>query len=282
MKLITINTHSLIEENYPQKLEQFVDIIWREEPDLIAMQEVNQSIDAPVYDNPLFGFSPLFDSVPLIREDNHALQAALQLHTKNLPYCWTWLPVKLGYGKYDEGMAIFSKQPITDIHHFYISKFEDYEYWKTRQILGVKTAGCDDWFYTVHMGWWNDEEDPFPAQWERMKKHLDTKKHASNIWLLGDFNSPAEVRDEGYDLISSSGWKDTYDLAEEKDCGITVEGVIDGWRDKLNDADTLKGMRIDHIFCKKDVSVRSSKVIFNGQNAPVISDHFGVLIETDE
>lgn len=281
MKLVTINTHSLIEENYPQKLEQFVDFISRETPDIIAMQEVNQSTCAPIYKTPLPGFSPAFDKLPPIREDNHALQAAIRLHGNDLPYYWTWLPVKLGYSKYDEGMAIFSKSPITDIDCFYISTFRDYQYWKTRQILGVKIAGCDDWFYTVHMGWWNDEEDPFPDQWERFQKHLETINSSYNTWLLGDFNSPAEVRNEGYDLVKDSGFYDTYLLAEQKDDGITVEGIIDGWRDKLENSDASKGMRIDHIFSKQNVSVRSSYVVFNGEKEPVISDHFGVMIETD-
>ena len=217
MKLVTINTHSLIEENYPQKLNQFVDFICRETPDLIAMQEVNQSIDAPIYDNPLSGFSPSPDCMIPIRKDNHALQAAALLHAHCLPYYWTWLPVKLGYSKYDEGMAIFSKSPITDIDCFYISTFHDYNYWKTRQILGVKVADSNDWFYTVHMGWWNDEEDPFRDQWKRFKEHLDAKNHSYNIWLLGDFNSPSEVRNEGYDLLKNSGFSDTYELAKTKD-----------------------------------------------------------------
>ena len=281
MKLVTINTHSLIEENYPQKLNQFVDFICRETPDLIAMQEVNQSIDAPIYDNPLSGFSPSPDCMIPIRKDNHALQAAALLHAHCLPYYWTWLPVKLGYSKYDEGMAIFSKSPITDIDCFYISTFHDYNYWKTRQILGVKVADSNDWFYTVHMGWWNDEEDPFRDQWKRFKEHLDAKNHSYNTWLLGDFNSPSEVRNEGYDLVKNSGFSDTYELAKTKDSGITVEGVIDGWRDKIENIDACKGMRIDHIFSKHDISVRSSLVIFNGQKEPVISDHFGIMIETE-
>lgn len=281
MKLVTINTHSLIEENYPQKLEQFVDFICRETPDLIAMQEVNQSICAPIYKNPLPGFSPISDILPSIRKDNHALQAALLLLENGVSYYWTWLPVKLGYGKYDEGMAIFSKSPIVDIDHFFISTFKDYQYWKTRQVLGVKVTGFDDWFYTVHMGWWNDEEDPFKDQWERFKQYLHRKKFTCHTWLLGDFNSPAEVRNEGYDLIKSSGFYDTYQIAAETDDGITVEGVIDGWRDKLENPDAFKGMRIDHIWCDHNVPIRTSKVIFNGYNEPVVSDHFGVMIETN-
>ena len=53
MKLLTLNTHSLQEENYPQKLEQFVETICQEKPDIIALQEVNQSINAPIAEQKL-------------------------------------------------------------------------------------------------------------------------------------------------------------------------------------------------------------------------------------
>ena len=48
MKLLTLNTHSLLEKNYLQKLDQFVDTIIKEQPDILSLQEVNQSITAPL------------------------------------------------------------------------------------------------------------------------------------------------------------------------------------------------------------------------------------------
>ena len=99
---------------------------------------------------------------------------------------------------------------------------------------------------------------------------------------MGDFNSPAQVKHEGYDLIKESGWQDTYLLAEKKDVGNTVRGVIDGWRDKLSQEDMLEGMRIDHIWCSEMVKVRSSRTCFDGNNEPVVSDHFGLLIDVED
>ena len=113
-------------------------------------------------------------------------------------------------------------------------------------------------------------------------KHLQETSPSSKIWLLGDFNSPAEVRNEGYDLIESSGFFDTYQLACKKDEGITVKGVIDGWRDKLDTPDAIEGMRIDHIWCNQKTAVHTSTVIFNGTKEPVVSDHFGVMIQVKE
>ncbi|MCD8170518.1 MAG: hypothetical protein LUE94_14670 [Clostridiales bacterium] len=49
MKLMTLNTHSLEEENYEAKLHAFAEGVCRAEPDIIALQEVNQTqIAAPV------------------------------------------------------------------------------------------------------------------------------------------------------------------------------------------------------------------------------------------
>ena len=117
MKLLTINTHSLHEENYPRKLEEFIDVIAKERPDIVAMQEVNQTADAPLAGKPLLvGYVPCKENDILVREDNHAAQAAFRFHFAGLPCSWTWVPAKIGYGKYDEGMAIFSfNKKITEI-----------------------------------------------------------------------------------------------------------------------------------------------------------------------
>ena len=41
MKLITLNTHSLIEEHYEEKLHAFAEMVRKEKPDILALQEVN-------------------------------------------------------------------------------------------------------------------------------------------------------------------------------------------------------------------------------------------------
>lgn len=280
MKLLTLNTHSLLEENYEQKTRDFVAAVIKERPDILALQEVNQSVNAKEANRALLeGYVPCKENSIPVRLDNHAAQVALLLRQAGISSSWTWIPAKLGYGKYDEGMAIFSlSAPITEVDSFYISRGQDYENWKTRKVLGIRVAGKSDWFYTVHMGWWDDEEEPFEAQWDVLHGRLDERKET--VWLMGDFNSPAEIREEGYDCILNSGWKDTWVMAKQKDSGITVKGVIDGWREKLKDSpDGITGMRIDHIWCSEEVLVDCSSVIFNGVREPVVSDHFGVMIQ---
>ena len=198
----------------------------------------------------------------------------LRLHSfGNLEFIWSWLPAKIGYDRYDEGMAVFSRAPITAAENLLLSQINDYNNWKTRRALGI-CAG-DVWYYAVHLGWWKDEEEPFADQWNILAAAAGAKPLA---FLLGDFNSEADVRGEGYDLILRSGWQDTYRLARQRDDGYTVVQAIDGWRDA---PDAAAKKRIDQIWCSQAVPVHSSRVVFGGKQEPRVSDHAGVLIEVE-
>ena len=232
--------------------------ILQTKPDLIAMQEVNQTMTAPPAEKELLeGYVPAPNHNIPVLQDNHAAQAARLLRAAGTPYSWTWLPAKRGYGKYDEGLALFSLgRQIAQVDSFQVSRCSDYKNWRTRKILGVRLEGASDWYYTVHMGWWDDKNEPFPDQWAALERELEAKKREGTVWLL-----------------------DTYLLASEKDEGITVQGIIDGWRDKAGTAGK-NGMRIDHVWCSRPNPVSRSLVFFNGRNGPVVSDHFGVMVET--
>ncbi len=283
MKILTINTHSLLESEYEKKLQQFAQLILQEQPQVFAMQEVNQSMNAAeVSADRMCGYVPCSGAGQKIREDNHAGRLSKLLTKAGLNYEWTWIGAKVGYGIYDEGMALFSLTPIQKTEQFYISRSRDYGYWKTRKVLGIYTGKQPEWYFCVHMGWWEDEEEPFAAQWENLQAELKIRiRDYERVWLLGDFNSPAEISGEGYEYILKSGWYDTWQLAKRKDAGITVGKVIDGWRERLSEqSKDIAGMRIDHIWCSKQTAIAESKVICNGINGPVVSDHYGVLIET--
>lgn len=57
-----------------------------------------------------------------------------------------------------------------------------------------------------------------------MKSNFQTKETETANYRV--------LRWEGYDLIGSCGWEDTYELALEKDSGYTAPDQIDGWRDE--------------------------------------------------
>lgn len=281
MKILTLNTHSIIEPDYEEKLFEFANMVKKVKPDVFALQEVNQSIAKPEFD--LFvenGYVPCKEMCPVIRIDNHALRLDRLLRSYGVDYYWTWIPLKIGYDIYEEGLAIFSRTPIEEIREFYISKSQTMSNWKTRKVLGIKTNGR--WFHNVHMGWWDDVEDPFKDQWDKVNKELASMMNSEEVhFMLGDFNAPAQIRGEAYDYVKASGWFDTYELAEKRDFGITVGKVIDGWRERMDDEAAKKGVRLDYIWTNQKMNVRSSKVIHNGEYYPIVSDHYGVIIEVE-
>ena len=269
MKLLTINTHSLQEENYAQKLDQFVESVLKERPDLIAMQEVNQTCDAELADPELLTGQYPIPGCMSVRADNHAAQVARRLRKAGVACYWAWVPIKRGYDKYDEGVAVLSLgRKIACVDKFPVSRVNDYFNWRTRAVLGVQLEGLEDWFYTVHMGWWDDTAERFLDQWNTLSSCIATKRCYSTIWLLGDFNAPDQVLGQSYEHIVACGWVDTYKIAQYKDSGITVPGIIDGWREKLIDKN-VEGMRLDYIWCSQRKEVFSSRVVFNGMKEPV-------------
>lgn len=220
---------------------------------------------APLLAEAPAGYYPCPGNMVLLKADNHAAAVAKMLEARGVHYYWSWLPAKVGYDIYDEGAAVFSRAPITAAENLLLSQINDYSNWRTRRTLGI-CAG-DVWYYTVHLGWWKDEVEPFAPQWEKLSQAAGAKKTA---FLLGDFNSEADVRGEGYDLVLGSGWQDTYQLAQQRDDGYTVVEAIDGWRDA---PDAAAKKRIDQIWCSKVVAVKSSRVVFGGLQEPQVSDH---------
>jgi len=282
MKLITINIHShynkMTQEQLNNALEELSKLIIQENVDVIALQECSQTHNCDDLHvkkdvKPFDSFCPIETDCVKVKNDNFAYLLAKNLSDQGATYYWTWTGAKLGYDIYDEGLAILSLAPIQDREAFYYSNQEDYHNWKSRKTVGIciEEAGKKMWFYSVHMGWWNDEDEPFASQIDRLQSRISDKK--DEVFLLGDFNSQADIRGEGYDYVRNLGWQDTFCLARQRDDGITVPGTIDGW------TEVKKGMRIDYIFSKNPLNVLSSRVVFQGKTEAVISDHYGVLIE---
>lgn len=128
MKLLTLNTHSLEEKDYEKKLKIFTEEILKEKPDVIALQEVNQPLDGEEADGEVLkksGFIPCPSEPPScavpVRLGNHGLRAAQLLRRSGFPVFWTWTSAKVGYGKYDEGMALMSRRPIAEVSQLFLT-----------------------------------------------------------------------------------------------------------------------------------------------------------------
>ena len=136
MRLLTINIHShgsdFEPELYHQKMKALAAFMKEEEIDAAAIQECSEEEDRPVVSGPLPMHWVLAGPDSRVREDNCALVLAEELQSLQQEYWWTWTGAKLGYGKYNEGLAIFSRRPVTGADSFYISGVRDFSHWKTR------------------------------------------------------------------------------------------------------------------------------------------------------
>lgn len=258
MKLLTLNCHSWQEADQLSKIKILAKTIKEMRYDVIALQEVSQLKDNKIlYNN--------------IREGNYAEILVQELNKLNVDnYSFIWDFAHIGYNIYEEGLAILTRHPIKDFYNFYVSKDENINNHKSRKIIKATIDINDNEydFYNCHLGWWNDKEEPFKYQAERLLQKLS---NAKNSFLMGDFNNDAFIKGEGYDYLINNGLLDLYDLSADKDDGITVSGKIDGWEE------CSENKRIDLILCTNKVEALSSKVLFNRPDN-LVSDHFGVEV----
>lgn len=260
MKLLTLNCHAWHEENQLEKIRYLAAAIKKNAYDVIALQEVNQSIDE--------GSDEQF-----VKPDNYARVLLQEMENLGATgYSMVWGFSHLVYGRFEEGLVILTRHPVIEEHAFFVSKDTSKESPKTRKIVGatIRYDGRPITFYSVHTGWWLDTEEPFKYQADQLLQHI---RKDVPVFLMGDFNNNAYLQEEGYAYLMSHGLYDTYTLAEEKDDGITVKGKITGWSQNKED------LRIDLILSTETARVKSSRVIFNGDHKPVVSDHFGVEVE---
>ena len=67
-------------------------------------------------------------------------------------------------------------------------------------------------------------------QLDNVRYIVERSQSANLKILMGDFNTDAISDQQAYQQIKSLGLFDTFEMAEQKDSGITVEKAIDGWK----------------------------------------------------
>lgn len=271
MKYLSLNTHSWIEQNALEKLKQTAEFIMKHDVEIIALQEVNQLIESLEVSVDSY-FCSFSNSLRPIKSDNYAKLLVEYLKENGFNYYWSWTCSHIGYDIYEEGSAILSKYPFK-AETVRVSPTTDILDYHTRQILlgVIDEANISLTVASCHFSWWSDnQEEGFSYEWHKLLSHL--RETTNQVLLLGDFNTPAHLTNEGYQLITES-FKDAYSLAKEKLGSYTVPDEIDGWEGNE------EKLRIDFGFVSKDVDVLSYQVVFNGHNGPIVSDHFGIMIE---
>ncbi|MGF2054867.1 endonuclease/exonuclease/phosphatase family protein [Vagococcus fluvialis] len=268
MKILSLNTHSWIETEPLEKLKQIGDFIIEQKIDKIALQEVNQLMSAKEIRD-LSYFCPN-QNKDKIREDNFALLLVEYLRGKGVNYFWSWTCSHIGYDIYEEGSAILSKTSF-EAKSILVSPTHDKADYHTRQILLADFEKEDLQLASCHFSWWTGEkESGFYYEWQKLLKEIANVK--DQVLLLGDFNAPAHLKNEGYELVKEDFY-DVYELAKVKVGSYTVDEEIDGWQDNQ------EKLRIDFCFISKEKEIKSYHVVFNGKTGPVVSDHFGIMID---
>lgn len=258
MKLLTLNCHSWMEENQLEKIRYLAETIKEKQYDVIALQEVSQGIQKKIVSED-------------IKEDNFIYLLNKELNNLGeFNYKYVWDFSHIGYDIYEEGLSILTRHKIKDIESFYITKSSEKTFYKSRKIIKctivIENKSID--FFTCHLGWWNDESESFKYQVDNLVSKINKLS-----FIMGDINNNAFIRNEGYDYLLNKGLIDTYNIALDKDSGITVQGEIAGWEGKR------ESKRLDIIFTNESVNVKKSNIIFNDINKNIISDHYGVEVE---
>ena len=273
MKILSLNTHSLVDTDAYQSADVLASFIEAERPDVICLQEVNQPREAPLADTlrrpPIPTKSDEIFFVPY-KMGNFLLTLLDMLSLRGIDYNACWLPIKIGYGRYDEGLALLSFYPLCDIRGHLISKTNSYESFRRRMCLMARIDALGVTVCNIHTSRFDDDDEPFLRQWTNIKKHCPSDRHI----IAGDFNCPAEEKCGGYAKILEDGYFDLYRLARSKVGYATVKGNIDGWQDGKKDNDS----RIDFIFSSAPFPGKriEFRTVLNGTDLPAISDHFGI------
>ncbi|AQP54210.1 hypothetical protein CBF34_08765 [Vagococcus penaei] len=268
MKCLTLNTHSWLESDPLTKLANLATFIHTERVDVIALQEVNQLIATANVVNLDDFFIPIASETVPIKQDNYAIQLIAKLKELGDNYYWSWCYSHVGYDKYHEGVAILAKRPFV-ANAILVSPMDDPLNYRTRRQL---IASFSDYHVlSGHYSWWTGNQlEGFQAEWQATLNEL--KNYSGKKLLAGDFNAPSNRLNESYALICQS-FTDTYHEAQEQIGSATVGQTIDGWQD------VTEAMRIDYVFMSSSCQVQSYRVVFDGKQQPIISDHFGVLVD---
>lgn len=266
MKILTLNTHSWQETHQLEKLDILVKAISEQAFDLVALQEVNQLKvgNEVALEN---------DSNKAIREMNFAYLLQAKLAEAGFFYEFTWDFVHDSYEDYQEGLSFLSRFPIKQKTVIDLNDNYDDTFWKHRRAvkIALEIEEQEIHFINCHCGWWNDEDASFQTQFNRINDSTSN----TLTFLLGDFNNASHEKNKGYDFVLNKGWHDTFSLSGQKTAGETVIKNIDGWEENT------EKLRIDYIFTNKPLNIKRHATIFNDDFYPVVSDHFGIILDVD-
>ena len=242
------------------------------DPDVICFQEVGEWPG---------GNSKDPDAVRFGSSDSNMTHQVLRRLDEPWFYTMDWS--HYGFDAWLEGSAILSKYPLVDTGSRFISNPENgrHEFWKSRNVpmarIDSPGAGRVNVF-SVHTGWWDDDEDPFQAQYRKLLDWAaEVAAPGETTILCGDFNVPANSSMQAF-MTDGTGYSDQYALANPGGApGVTIGAAADGWESSNS------GQRVDYILMNDDspLEVAEARIIFTEDVYGIVSDHAGIYARFD-
>ena len=266
MKILSLNTHSWLEKDSDQKFKDLVQKILQEDFDFICLQEINQRLTSPVIEVDEY-FRPTQQDLDL-REDNYARLLVEALREAGRTYYWSWAYNHIGYDRFEEGVAVLSKRDFRPHRLQLASQGQSQAQFDRYALLAeLEQDGSPLTLVSLHTSWW---KKGLEEEWTALTSHLSGLR--GSLVLAGDFNSP--TNQEGYQMILSDSLDlvDSHEVAPVRSGEVTILADIDGWEGNQ------ENYKVDHIFLSRDLEALESRVVFDGEDSPVVSDHFGLSL----
>lgn len=259
MRVMTQNLHCFAEENYIEKFERIAQFIVENDVEVVCLQEVAQAVISPIYDEK-WG----------VKEGNGALIIRDMIEKiSGQKYALFYSFAHYYYDTDEEGVALLTKLPILSCEEHLISDEKEVTI-DRRTALEIQLENGIS-ISTLHLGIISEREVESPA----LKQFLTLKDETTGSLKLffGDYNIPDTT--EAYEMILQSGCVDLMGNVKGDAAFLTTPGTIDGWKSDKG------AKRLDYGFANQAVSVKTARVIFNGQREPMVSDHFGLYFDLE-
>ena len=249
------------------KFQTLKEQILKAQYDIICFQEVNQEIETSVVDTDAY-YHALPSATP-IHQDHFVRLLVEKLAEEGLQYHWTWAYNHIGYDHLNEGVAVLSRQPLT-ASEILVSDVDDPTDYHTRRVAVAETTvdGREVAVASVHLSWW---DKGFQEEWARIEERF--KAIGKPLILAGDFNNPAGREGHQAILASSLNLQDSLKQLKKQLVAIQLDQVSMVGR-------AMKSLYVSIMsLLAKIGQVERLSVIFDGNNQPLVSDHYGLEAE---
>lgn len=281
MKMLTLNCHSLQGFDTNKQINEFVDQVVRENIAIFALQEANQPRKSACVTaeelRDLKYVKPCEEEQIPVKIGNFAYLLQKALRKVKLDFYWSWCACHELLGSFDEGLALFSLVPLSEVTADILAPEREIGYQDIRRhkILAGKLANTEgSLVVTTHLD--GQLSNHFNVEWDTFSKRLQflgAKKRPT--YVLANVNVDAEEDVIGYEYMCRS-FQDTYVAAINKSDGLTIRDNLTEWGQKS------LARRIDYILTNAKHEIVSSRVCFDGHESQKISNHAAVIIEIED